>query len=136
MRVAVDFGCDDPTVVAAALLHDLIEDTDTDYDDIRAAFNERIAQMVAALSNDSRLPEPELTAAFYATLEASDWQTRLVKLADSLDNYLDRRGTENEGRSLEKMKKSLDRLATSDEAPIQRARSAIEEELSARARAN
>lgn len=129
MRVAVDFGCDEANVVAAALLHDVIEDTDTDHDDLQSAFNERVAEMVAALSNDPRLPEPQLTEAFYATLEAADWQIRLVKLADTLDNYLDRLGTSHEGRSLEKLKKALIRLAISEEPAMLRAKSMIEETL-------
>jgi len=129
MRVALDFGCDDPEVLAAAVLHDVIEDCPCDFDDVKTAFNERIARMVAALSNDPRLPEPDLTEAFYATLEQADWQTRLIKMADTWDNFLDRRGTSNEGRSREKMTKAVQRLGFGEAPPIQRARDLLKAEL-------
>src|SRR5438105_14216514 len=50
------FGIDDPDFLAAALLHDTIEDTTTDFDDLAAAFGPRIAGYAAALSKDGRLP--------------------------------------------------------------------------------
>src|SRR3954462_381480 len=43
------FGLDDPDFLAAALLHDTIEDTTTDFDDLEKAFGPRIAGWVAAL---------------------------------------------------------------------------------------
>src|SRR5438874_3852729 len=52
------FGIDDPDFLAAALLHDTIEDTTTDFDDLAAEFGPRIAGYAAALSKDGRLPEP------------------------------------------------------------------------------
>src|SRR5215217_2629487 len=58
------FGIDDPDVLAAALLHDTIEDTTTDFDDLAIAFGPRIAGWAAALSKDGRLPEPEREAAY------------------------------------------------------------------------
>ena len=40
------FGCEDETILAAALLHDVIEDTTVDYDDVAEAF--RVANDRAA----------------------------------------------------------------------------------------
>ena len=51
------FGFDDPKMLAAALLHDTIEDTTTDYDDLVEAFGPDVANWVAALSKDLRLPQ-------------------------------------------------------------------------------
>jgi guanosine-3',5'-bis(diphosphate) 3'-pyrophosphohydrolase len=93
MRVALTvlhvFGMDDPVALCAALLHDTIEDTTTDYDDLFATFGKEVADAVAALTKDMRLPEPEREAAYDLQLAAATWQARLVKLADVYDNFCD-----------------------------------------------
>ena len=43
----------------AAVLHDSIEDTDTDYEDIVKLTGTKVADMVAVLSNDKRMPKDE-----------------------------------------------------------------------------
>jgi len=85
------FGIADPDVLATALLHDTIEDTPTDYDDLAAAFGPRVAEWVGALTKDMRLPEPEREAAYEAVLARSPWQVQAVKLADVYDNLADGR---------------------------------------------
>jgi guanosine-3',5'-bis(diphosphate) 3'-pyrophosphohydrolase len=42
-------------VLAAALLHDVVEDSDTTVEDLRAKFGEEIAALVAALSDDESI---------------------------------------------------------------------------------
>lgn len=91
------FGFDDPRMLAAALLHDTIEDTTTDCDDLIEKFGPEIARWVAALSKDSRLPHEEREQAYGRQLASADWQAKVVKLADQYDNlgdcaYLDSRG--------------------------------------------
>jgi guanosine-3',5'-bis(diphosphate) 3'-pyrophosphohydrolase len=53
------FEVDDPVALCVALLHDVIEDTTTDFDDVCAEFGEEIAAAVACLTKDKRLPEDE-----------------------------------------------------------------------------
>src|SRR3954467_9177362 len=60
------FGIGDPEFLAAALLHDTIEDTTTDFDDLEERFGARVAGWVAALSKDTRLPDAEREAAYMA----------------------------------------------------------------------
>lgn len=86
------FGCDDPSVLCAAALHDTIEDTPADYDDIRGRFSEEVADIVAALSKNMLLPEPEREADYDARLARADWRARLIKLADVYDNLHDKSG--------------------------------------------
>ncbi|HXD89003.1 MAG TPA: HD domain-containing protein [Urbifossiella sp.] len=83
------FGFDDPRMLAAALLHDTIEDTATDRDDISDAFGADVARWVAALTKDMRLPDDEREAAYEAVLAASEWQVKACKLADIYDNLTD-----------------------------------------------
>ena len=85
------FGIDDPEFLAAALLHDTIEDTTTDYDDLAERFGARVAGWVAALSKDTRLPDDEREAAYMATLAAAEPAVKLAMLADIFDNLTDSR---------------------------------------------
>lgn len=79
-------GCDDPVALAAAVLHDTLEDTRTDHDDLSACFGADVAGLVASLSKDKRLPEPARERAYDEQLAAADWRARLIKLCDVLDN--------------------------------------------------
>jgi len=47
----------DDEVVAAGLLHDLVEDTDTTPEDVRARFGARVAALVEALSDDPAIED-------------------------------------------------------------------------------
>jgi guanosine-3',5'-bis(diphosphate) 3'-pyrophosphohydrolase len=83
------FGFDDPRMLAAALLHDTVEDTTTDYDDITEKFGDVVAKWVAALSKDKRKLNREREAAYCEQLSAADWQVKVIKLADLYDNISD-----------------------------------------------
>jgi guanosine-3',5'-bis(diphosphate) 3'-pyrophosphohydrolase len=79
----------EPTL-AAAILHDTIEDTRTDYDEIRETFGTEVADLVAALTKDMRLPEDAREERFLQQVLAAPTNARLVKLVDNYDNLLDR----------------------------------------------
>ncbi len=107
MTVRDVFGCDDPIAIAAAVLHDTIEDTGTDYDDIEERFGHDVAECVAALTKNATLPEPEREADYDRRLALAPWQARLVKLADTHDNYLDM--VNNEKPSMQKIRAKCER---------------------------
>ncbi len=98
------FGVTDCQVLTAAVLHDTIEDTTTDGDDIIERFGPDVHRWVVALTKDKRLPEAEREPAYAAALAAGGWQVHLCKLADIYDNLLD-----SGQLSLEKRKKTLER---------------------------
>lgn len=83
------FGCDDGDALAAALLHDTIEDTGTDFDDIEERFGAAVAEIVAALTKNMLLREDEREREYDARLARADWRARLIKLADVYDNLSD-----------------------------------------------
>lgn len=83
------FGCQDETTLAIALLHDTIEDTTTDYDDLAEKFGEVVADGVAALTKNMALKEAIREPAYDAQLAQAPWYVRLVKLADAYDNLCD-----------------------------------------------
>lgn len=92
------FGFDDPRMLAAALLHDAIEDTATDCDDIIERFGPEVAAWVAALTKDMRLPHDEREDAYAQTLRQAGWQVKVLKLADIYDNLGDCRHLAPAGR--------------------------------------
>ncbi len=83
------FGCDDEIALCAALLHDTIEDTRTDYDAIEKRFGVEIADCVASLTKNMLLRESKRETDYDKRLAKGSWQARLVKLADAYDNGLD-----------------------------------------------
>jgi guanosine-3',5'-bis(diphosphate) 3'-pyrophosphohydrolase len=83
------FGVEDTKVLTAAVLHDTIEDTTTDGDDLIEHFGPDVARWVAALTKDKRLPEEERERAYAAALAAGGWPVHVCKLADVFDNLLD-----------------------------------------------
>jgi guanosine-3',5'-bis(diphosphate) 3'-pyrophosphohydrolase len=83
------FGIADPRVLTAAVLHDTIEDTTTDFDDLAERCGGEIASWVAALSKDKRQQDAPREEAYRTGLANSPWQVQVCKLADVFDNLLD-----------------------------------------------
>ncbi|MEM9215001.1 MAG: HD domain-containing protein [Cyanobacteria bacterium P01_F01_bin.150] len=82
-------GIRDEVVIAAALLHDTVEDTDTSFDELEREFGVEIRNVVAEVTDDKTLPKAErkqqqIDHAPYLTPQA-----RLVKLADKIVNLTD-----------------------------------------------
>lgn len=96
MTILREFGFDDDAILAGAMLHDVIEDCNTDYEDVAEACNEEVADYVAAMSKDLRLPEADREPDYDRQLAEGPWQARLIKLADVYDNLMDART--NDGR--------------------------------------
>ena len=83
------FGIDNPHVLTAAALHDTVEDTTTDFDELKDEFGEKVAGWVADLSKDKRLPDTEREKAYEARLAQATWEVKVCKLADVFDNLMD-----------------------------------------------
>ncbi len=114
-------GCHDPAAVVGALLHDIIEDTLGDFDEIAQQFGAEVATIVAAMSKDKRLPEPERERDYDRQLVAGPWQARVIKLADALDNWIDgpAGGDSAPGKHWQKVERALAvARARSDTAPF------------------
>lgn len=107
------FGFDDPRMLCAALLHDTVEDTTTDYDDLAERFSPEVAQWIALLSKDKRLPEAEREEAYVRGLLAAPWQVQACKLADVYDNLLDLENlpVERRAKAVQRVKHYLDGIA-------------------------
>jgi len=81
----------DPEILAAALLHDTIEDTRTTFEELQAAFGGRVATTVLEVTDNKRLRKhtrKRLQIEHAAGLSRS---AKLVKLADKICNLRDLR---------------------------------------------
>jgi guanosine-3',5'-bis(diphosphate) 3'-pyrophosphohydrolase len=87
--LAGEGGVADVEVLAAALLHDTIEDTDTSFDELRAEFGERIAGMVAEVTDDKNLEKAERKRLQIEHAAGISPGAKLVKLADKICNLRD-----------------------------------------------
>lgn len=95
----------DPQILTTALLHDTIEDTQSDFDDILAEFGSPVADWVALLTKDKRLEHDAREANYESQLIQAPWQVQICKLADLLDNLID-------SKSLSLQKQEADRTRT------------------------
>lgn len=82
-------GIHDAKVLAAAILHDTIEDTATIFDDLEREFGEAVAKIVAEVTDDKRLPKAKRKAWQVEHARHLSPDARLVKLADKICNLRD-----------------------------------------------
>jgi (p)ppGpp synthase/HD superfamily hydrolase len=106
------FGVTDVETLMAAVLHDTIEDTRTDHDDLSEQFGPRVADYVAALSKDKRIGEERREREYHDALAAAPVPVQLCKLADVYDNLLDSIGMEQKDRrkKIDKAQEAVDRF--------------------------
>ncbi len=87
--LAGEGGVTDLEVLAAALLHDTIEDTATTGEELEQEFGARIAAMVAEVSDDTKLPKAERKRLQIEHAAQLSEGAKLVKLADKICNLRD-----------------------------------------------
>jgi len=85
----VEGGVDDPTVIAAALLHDTVEDTDTSYQELCGQFGPKVADIVAEVTDTKWLQKGSRKRLQISKASKSTAGARLVKLADKIANLRD-----------------------------------------------
>lgn len=79
-------GHDEDLAVSSALLHDLVEDTAVSLSEIEAAFGERVARVVGALTKDAALAKPLAMQDSLSRILSAPVEASLVKLADRITN--------------------------------------------------
>ena len=90
-RIVADLGLDDITI-AAALLHDSVEDTGVTLDELREQFGEEVARIVDGVTKLERLQFDSKAAQQAASMRkmlvamAKDLRVLIIKLADRLHN--------------------------------------------------
>lgn len=80
---------EDTMVVAAALLHDTIEDTETSYEELRGQFGDEIAEIVAEVTDTKWLKKASRKRLQISKAARASHGAKLVKLADKISNLRD-----------------------------------------------
>lgn len=86
VRTLESAGIDDPTVIAAAYLHDTVEDTDATMQDIIREFGADVAELVYWLTDSEKGNRESRTLMSSWRLARAPIQAKLIKFADIIDN--------------------------------------------------
>ena len=102
-RLIAEVGCvTDRNVLAAALLHDTVEDTETTIEELAAQFGDEIAGIVGEVTDDKSLPKPQRKQMQIDHAGSISSSAKLVKLADKISNVRDVRHSPPSGWSPER----------------------------------
>jgi guanosine-3',5'-bis(diphosphate) 3'-pyrophosphohydrolase len=88
-QILTDVGITDAATLSAAILHDVIEDTETTIDELRAAFGDEICDLVMEVTDDKNLPKDVRKSLQIEHAHLSSDKAKLVKLADKIANLRD-----------------------------------------------
>jgi len=89
MTILQTSGIIDEEVLAAAVLHDTVEDTDTTIQDLEKLFGARVASLVEEVTDDKSLPPDEIKRAQLLHAPHLTEGAKLIKTADKLANVQD-----------------------------------------------
>lgn len=98
----------DVNVLAAAVLHDTIEDTDADEEDLRREFGEVILSLVLECTDDKSLPKQERKCLQIVNAPHKTPQAACIKMADKISNVKDIAHSPPPDWSLERRREYLD----------------------------
>ncbi len=87
--LCIEAGINDVCVLAAAALHDTVEDTETTLAELEAEFGSQIASIVAELTDDKALPKAERKRLQIERASHKSREAAFVKLADKICNLRD-----------------------------------------------
>jgi len=87
--LSVEAGLHDAELLAAAVLHDTLEDTQTTFEELRERFGKEVASVVREVSDDRTLLKPERKRLQIEHARHLSRRARLVKLADKICNIRD-----------------------------------------------
>jgi (p)ppGpp synthase/HD superfamily hydrolase len=84
--LAAATGGTDPHLVAAGLLHDVVEDTDATLPEVAELFGADVAALVAEVTDDKSLPKAERKRLQVAHAPLHSPRAKLLKIADKTSN--------------------------------------------------
>lgn len=88
-QILTDAGITDAATLSAAILHDVIEDTETTVDELRTAFGDEICDLVMEVTDDKSLPKDVRKRLQIEHAHQSSHKAKLVKLANKIANLRD-----------------------------------------------
>jgi GTP diphosphokinase / guanosine-3',5'-bis(diphosphate) 3'-diphosphatase len=87
--LSVEAGLHDAKLLAAAVLHDTLEDTQTSFEELRERFGKEVATVVREVSDDRTLNKADRKRLQIEHASELSRRARLVKLADKICNIRD-----------------------------------------------
>lgn len=102
VRIGMKFGVSDPEIVAALILHDVVEDTKVSRELLAALFGERVATLVWAVSQEEGVNRKERVKRTYPKIRMTPDAT-FVKLCDRIANV--EKGVHEQNRHTEMYRK-------------------------------
>lgn len=99
---------EDAAVIAAALLHDTIEDTETSYEELRGLFGAKVAGIVAEVTDTKWLRKGSRKRLQISKAGRASEGAKLVKLADKIANLRDIIANPPDDWSLERKREYFD----------------------------
>jgi guanosine-3',5'-bis(diphosphate) 3'-pyrophosphohydrolase len=100
-------GIEDSRLIAAALLHDTVEDTPVSLDDIRTEFGDDVAAIVAEVTDDKSLSKETRKQLQIEHAPEVSWAAAQLKIADKLSNVADIAKAPPEGWNVERRREYL-----------------------------
>jgi len=100
--LACEGGIDDETLLAAAVLHDTVEDTPTTVEELAAEFGPKVAGLVAEMTDDKTLPKDRRKALQIEHAPHQSPEAKQLKIADKICNIRDVVSNPAEGWSVER----------------------------------
>ena len=89
LAIAQIGGVDDPEILAAALLHDTLEDTETTPEELEDEFGKKVCEYVLDVSDDKTLPKDERKSRQIEHAKKISKGAALIKLGDKISNVTD-----------------------------------------------
>ncbi|KAH8278740.1 hypothetical protein KR018_008118, partial [Drosophila ironensis] len=87
--LSLEACCADEAVLMAALLHDVVEDTNTTFEDVEKYFGPDVCGLVREVTDNKSLEKQERKRLQIVNAAKSSPRAKLIKLADKLDNLRD-----------------------------------------------
>lgn len=84
-----NLGITDTNVICAAWLHDVLEESDTTFDELIQRFGRETAMLVLSLSKNSDLPKKEAEEQYIKQLKDASTEAKIIKLCDISSNIKD-----------------------------------------------
>jgi GTP diphosphokinase / guanosine-3',5'-bis(diphosphate) 3'-diphosphatase len=106
--LATEGGVVDAKVLAAALLHDTVEDTETMSEELRGQFGASVAAMVDEVTDVKWLKKTSRKKIQVARASSVSKGAKLVKLADKIANLRDMLGSPPAGWGVERRREYFD----------------------------
>lgn len=89
-KILLEIGkIEDINIIKAAILHDTIEDTDTNPEEITELFGETVKNIVLEVTDDKSLPKQERKELQVEKMSQKSMEAQTLKIADKICNLTD-----------------------------------------------